>query len=85
MTQGAFCGFYWIPVVEQALKPQPAALKRQGSAKETLSPSSEDFIPPEATLEHCIMFEFCCHFFPQKVATANWKGLAEDYIQYLTS
>lgn len=53
-------------------------------AKESLSPSSEDLFSLEDTLEHSAMFEFDWHFF-QMVATANWKGLADDFIQYLTS
>lgn len=63
------------------LKP---ALERPSLPKESLSPSSEDLFSLEDMLEHSAMFEFYWHFF-QIVATANWKGLDDDFIQYLTS
>lgn len=59
-------------------------MKRPSLAKESLSLSSEDLFSLEDMLEHYAMFEFYWHFF-QIVAPANWEGLADDFIQYLTS
>lgn len=59
-------------------------IRKASLAKESLSPASEDLFSLEDLLEHSAMFEFYWHFF-QIVATANWKGLTDDFIQYLKS
>lgn len=87
LIQWGLCGFilgslkYRQPPHLLDLKP---AVERPSLPKESLSPSSEDLFSLEDMLEHSAMFEFYWHFF-QIVVTANWKGLADDFIQYLTS
>lgn len=87
LSQGALCDYisgslkYRQPPHLLDLKP---GVERPSLAKESLSPSSEDLFSLEDMLEHGAMFEFYWHFF-QILATANWKGLADDFIQYLTS
>lgn len=78
--------YFKIPEVQTASSPlRPEARSGKDSlAKESLSPASEDLFSLEDTLEHSAMFEFYWHFF-QIVAIANWKGLADDFIQYLKS
>lgn len=74
-------GIFQNPKVHTAPSPPgPEARSEKASlAKESLSPASEDLFSLEDMLEHSAMFEFYWHFF-QIVATANWKGLAEDFI-----
>ena len=87
LSQGALCEYisgslkYRLPLHLLDLKP---GVERPSLAKESHSPSSEDLFSLEDMLEHSAMFEFDWHFF-QIVATANWKGLVDDFIQYLTS
>lgn len=81
LLQRALCGFSGSLKYRQSphLLDLKSGVERPGLAKESLSPSSEDLFSLEDMLEHSAMFEFYWHFF-QIVATANWSGLADDFI-----